>query len=63
MGIICQVKPPNSPCREKIKEGLNIIMSGDEKQMNNFIQDFRKSLWNYPEDIVSSSFSKWSFKV
>ena len=41
MGIEA-VKSTPAPCREKIKEALKIIMSGDEKELNTFIQDFRK---------------------
>ena len=29
--------PQRSPCREKIKEALTIIMGGDEKQLNDFL--------------------------
>ena len=53
MGIEAVKSSTPAPCREKIKEGLNIIMSGDEKQMNNFIQDFRKEFMELPpEDIA-----------
>ena len=42
-----------APCREKIKEALKIIMSGDEKELNKFIQDFRKEFIKMPvEDIA-----------
>ena len=42
-----------APCREKIKEALKIIMSGDEKELNKFIQDFRKEFMKLPvEDIA-----------
>ena len=39
MGIEAVKSSTPAPCRAKIKEGLNIIMSGDEKQMNKFIQE------------------------
>jgi len=53
MGIEAVKSSTPAPCRAKIKEGLNIIMSGDEKQMNNFIQDFRKEFMELPpEDIA-----------
>ena len=53
MGIEAVKSSTPAPCRAKIKEGLNIIMSGDEKQMNNFIQDFREEFMKLPpEDIA-----------
>ena len=53
MGIEAVKSSTPAPCRAKIKEGLNIIMSGDEKQMNNFIQEFREEFMNLPpEDIA-----------
>ena len=53
MGIEAVKSSTPAPCRAKIKEGLNIIMSGNEKQMNNFIQDFRKEFMELPpEDIA-----------
>ena len=42
MGIEAVKSSTPAPCREKIKEALKIIMSGDEKELNKFIQDFRK---------------------
>ena len=41
MGIEAVKSSTPAPCREKIKEALKIIMSGDEKELNTFIQDFR----------------------
>ena len=42
-----------APCREKIKEALKIIMGGSEKELNTFIQDFRKEFINLdPEEIA-----------
>ena len=38
---------------EKIKQALKIIMSGTEKELNTFIQEFRKGFINMPiEDIA-----------
>ena len=37
-----------APCREKIKEALKIIMQGTEKDVNNFIQEFRKEFMELP---------------
>ena len=40
-------------CREKIKEALKIIMSGDEKTLNDFIQDFHKKFTSVnPKEIA-----------
>ena len=53
MGIEAVKSSTPAPCREKIKEALKIIMSGDEKQLNEFIQDFRKEFTSLPvEDIA-----------
>tara|TARA_Y100000361_G_scaffold99812_1_gene89590 strand:- start:2067 stop:4565 length:2499 start_codon:yes stop_codon:yes gene_type:complete len=53
MGIEAVKSSTPAPCRKKIKEGLNIIMNGDEKQLNTFIQDFRKEFMELPpEDIA-----------
>ena len=53
MGIEAVKSSTPAPCREKIKEGLKIIMNGSEKQLNDFIQDFRKEFMNLPpEDIA-----------
>ena len=53
MGIEAVKSSTPAPCREKIKEALKIIMSGDEKELNKFIQDFRKEFIEMPvEDIA-----------
>ena len=53
MGIEAVKSSTPAPCREKIKEALKIIMSGDEKELNDFIQDFRKEFTSLPvEDIA-----------
>jgi len=53
MGIEAVKSSTPAPCREKIKESLKIIMSGDEKMLNNFIQDFRDEFMKLsPEDIA-----------
>ena len=53
MGIEAVKSSTPAPCRAKIKEGLSIIMNGDEKQLNTFIQDFREEFMNLPpEDIA-----------
>ena len=53
MGIEAVKSSTPAPCREKIKQGLKIIMSGDEKMLNTFIQEFREEFMNLPpEDIA-----------
>ena len=53
MGIEAVKSSTPAVCRQKIKDALNIIMTGDEKELNNFIQEFRDEFMNLPpEDIA-----------
>jgi len=53
MGIEAVRSSTPAPCREKLKEALKIIMDGDEKMLNTFIQDFREEFMSLPpEDIA-----------
>ena len=53
MGIEAVKSSTPYVCREKIKDALNIIMTGDEKMLNTFIQDFRDEFMKLPpEDIA-----------
>tara|TARA_X000001388_G_scaffold60538_1_gene45930 strand:- start:262 stop:1701 length:1440 start_codon:yes stop_codon:yes gene_type:complete len=53
MGIEAVKSSTPAPCREKIKEALKIMMSGDEKTLNKFIQEFREEFMKLPpEDIA-----------
>ena len=53
MGIEAVKSSTPAPCRAKIKEALKIIMDGDSKQLNNFIQEFREEFMSLPpEDIA-----------
>ena len=53
MGIESAKSSTPAPCREKIKEALNIIMNGDEKMLNTFIQEFREEFMKLsPEEIA-----------
>ena len=53
MGIEAVKSSTPAPCREKIKEALKIIMNGNEKMLNTFIQDFREEFMDLsPEDIA-----------
>jgi len=65
MGIEAVKSSTPAPCREKIKQALRIIMDGDEKELNTFIQDFRKDFLNMtPEDVAYSrgvnGLDKWT---
>ena len=53
MGIEAVKSSTPAVCRQKIKDALNIIMTGDEKMLNTFIQDFRDEFMKLPpEDIA-----------
>ena len=39
MGMEAVKSSTPAPCRQKIKDALKIIMSGDEKMLNSFIQE------------------------
>ena len=53
MGIEAVKSSTPAPCREKIKQGLKIIMNGTEKEINTFIQEFREEFMKLPpEDIA-----------
>jgi DNA polymerase elongation subunit (family B) len=53
MGIEAVKSSTPAPCRAKLKEALKIIMGGDEKLLNTFIQDFREEFMSLPaEDIA-----------
>ena len=53
MGIEAVKSSTPAPCRDKIKEAMNIIMNGDEKMLNTFIQEFREEFMKLPpEDIA-----------
>ena len=65
MGIEAVKSSTPAPCRAKIKEALKIMMSGDEKELNTFIQDFRKKFLTLaPEEIAYprsvNGIGKWS---
>jgi hypothetical protein len=65
MGIEAVKSSTPAPCREKIKECLKIIMQGNEKDVNNFIQEFREEFMKLsPEEIgfprSVNGIEKWS---
>tara|TARA_R110001592_G_scaffold52601_6_gene161021 strand:- start:1593 stop:4106 length:2514 start_codon:yes stop_codon:yes gene_type:complete len=53
MGIEAVKSSTPGPCREKIKEALKIIMRGDEKELNSFLQQFREEFMKMPVEDVS----------
>ena len=53
MGIEAVKSSTPAPCRQKIKDALKIIMSGDEKQLNTFIQDFREEFMQLPLEEIA----------
>jgi DNA polymerase elongation subunit (family B) len=53
MGIEAIKSSTPAPCREKIKEALKIIMDGDEKTLNTFIQDFREEFMSLPPEEIA----------
>ena len=64
MGIEAVKSSTPAPCREKIKEALKIIMRGDEKELNDFIQNFRDEFMNLDAEVIAyprsvNGLSKW----
>jgi hypothetical protein len=53
MGIEAVKSSTPAPCREKIKEALKIIMNGDEKMLNTFIQEFREEFMTLPPEEIA----------
>ena len=53
MGIEAVKSSTPAPCRQKIKDALKIIMSGDEKQLNTFIQEFREEFMKLPVEEIA----------
>ncbi len=53
MGIESVKSSTPAPCRQKIKDALKIIMSGDEKELNNFIKKFRDDFMSLPPEEIA----------
>ena len=53
MGIEAVKSSTPAPCRDKIKECLKIIMSGTEKDVNTFIQEFREEFMQLPPEEIA----------
>ena len=65
MGIEAVKSSTPAPCRAKIKEALKIMMSGTEKELNTFIQDFREEFLTLPPEEIAyprsvNGLSKWT---
>ena len=65
MGIEAVKSSTPQVCRDKIRDALKLIMSGDEKQLNDFIQDFRKEWMGMNPDVIAfprscNGMGKWS---
>tara|TARA_Y100000389_G_scaffold109138_1_gene106213 strand:+ start:818 stop:3310 length:2493 start_codon:yes stop_codon:yes gene_type:complete len=53
MGIEAVKSSTPAPCRDKIKGAMNILMTGNEKMLNTFIQEFREEFMKLsPEEIA-----------
>jgi len=68
MGIEAVKSSTPAPCRQKIKDGLKVIMQQDEESVQKFIADFREEFKSLPpEDIAfprgCNGISKWSNPV
>ena len=53
MGIEAVKSSTPAPCRDKIKQALKVIMSGTEKDVNNFIQEFREEFMQMSPEQIS----------
>jgi len=53
MGIEAVKSSTPAPCRQKIKEALKIIMSGSEKELNDFLIAFRKEFEGLPPEEIA----------
>jgi DNA polymerase elongation subunit (family B) len=53
MGIEAVKSSTPAACREKLKQALPIIMSGDEKMLNTFIQEFREEFMELPPEEIA----------
>ena len=53
MGLEAVKSSTPAPCRQKIKDALKIIMSGNEKMLNTFIQEFREEFMKLPPEEIA----------
>ena len=64
MGIEAVKSSTPAPCRDKIRDAMNILMNGNEKELNTFIQKFREEFMELePENIAyprsCNGLAKW----
>ncbi|ARW57010.1 DNA polymerase [Synechococcus phage S-B64] len=65
MGIEAVKSSTPAPCRQKIKDALNVIMNEDEESVQKFIADFRDHFSELPVEDISfprgcNNLNKWS---
>ena len=65
MGIEAVKSSTPAPCRQKIKDALNVIMNKDEEAAQKFIADFREEFSSLPIEDISfprgcNNLNKWS---
>ena len=65
MGIEAVKSSTPAPCRQKIKDALNVIMNADEEAVQKFIADFREQFKELPVEDISfprgcNNLNKWS---
>ena len=65
MGIEAVKSSTPQVCRDKIKDALKLIMNGDENDLNDFIQDFRKEWMDMEPTAIAfprscNGMDKWS---
>ena len=53
MGLEAVKSSTPAPCRQKIKDALKIIMSGNEKMLNTFIREFREEFMSLPPEEIA----------
>ena len=64
MGIEAVKSSTPAPCRDKIRDAMNILMNGNEKELNTFIQKFREEFMELEPENISyprscNCISKW----
>jgi DNA polymerase elongation subunit (family B) len=65
MGIEAVKSSTPGPCRQKIKDALQVIMNGTEEEVQKFIADFREEFRSLPVEDISfprgcNNLNKWS---
>ena len=53
MGIEAVKSSTPSMCRQKIKDELELIMTKDEKELNQFVRTFRESFLKVNPELIS----------